>query len=41
MSVSELKRLKEIEGEVTQYKRMYAELARENDALKALIAKKL
>ncbi len=41
MSASELKRLKEIEGEVTQYKRMYAELARENDALKALIAKKL
>ena len=40
MSASELKRLKEIEGEVTQYKRMYAELARENDALKALIAKK-
>ena len=41
MSTAELKRLKEIEGEVTQYKRMYAELARENDALKALIAKKL
>ena len=41
MSASELKRLKEIEGEGTQYKRMYAELARENDALKALIAKKL
>lgn len=41
MSASDLKRLKEIEGEVTQYKRMYAELARENDALKALIAKKL
>ena len=41
MNASELKRLKEIEGEVTQYKRMYAELARENDALKALIAKKL
>ena len=41
MSASELKRLKETEGEVTQYKRMYAELARENDALKALIAKKL
>lgn len=40
MSASDLKRLKEIEGEVTQSKRMYAELARENDALKALIAKK-
>ena len=41
MSASDLKRLKEIEGEVTQYKRMYAELARENEALKALLAKKL
>ena len=41
MSASELKRLKESEGEVTQYKWMYAERARENDALKALIAKKL
>lgn len=41
MSASDLKRLKEIEGEVTQYKRMYAELARENDALTALLAKKL
>ena len=41
MSASDLKRLKEIEGEVTQYKRMDAELARENDALKALLAKKL
>ncbi len=41
MSASDLKRLKEIEGEVTQYKRRSAELARENDALKALLAKKL
>lgn len=41
MSASDLKRLKETEGELAQYKRMYAELARENDALKALIAKKL
>ena len=39
MSASDLKRLKESEGEVTRYKRMYAELARENDALKALLAK--
>ena len=41
MSASDLKRLKEMEGEVTQYKRMDAELARENAALKALLAKKL
>lgn len=41
MSVSELKRLRELEGEVSQYKRMYAELARENYALKDLIEKKL
>lgn len=41
MSALDLKRLKEIEGEVAQYKRMYAELARDNDALKALLAKKL
>ena len=34
------KRLKETEGEVTQYKRIMRN-ARENDALKALIAKKL
>ena len=41
MRASDLKRLKEIEGAVTQYKRMYAELARANDALKAWLAKKL
>lgn len=41
MSASELKRLKEVEGELSQYKRMYAELARENYALKDLIEKKL
>ena len=41
MSASELKRLKEMEGELSQYKRMYAELARENYALKDLIEKKL
>ena len=41
MSASELKRLRELEGEVSQYKRMYAELARENYALKDLIEKKL
>ena len=38
---SQLKRLKELEAEVAQYKRMYAELAHENYALKELIEKKL
>lgn len=41
MDASELKRIKELEAELSQYKRMYAELARENDAMKDLIAKKL
>ena len=41
MEASDLRRMKEMEGEVSQYKRMYAELARENDAMKELIAKKL
>ncbi len=38
---SQLKRLKEVEGELAQYKKMYAELAHENYALKELIEKKL
>jgi putative transposase len=41
LEASDLKRLKELEGELSQYKRMYAELARENDALKDLIHRKL
>lgn len=41
MSTAELKRLKEVKGELSQYKRMYAELAWENFALKDLIEKKL
>ena len=41
MSASELKRLKETEAELAQYKKMYAELAHENYALKDLIEKKL
>lgn len=41
MSASDLKRLKELESELSQYKRMYAELARENDAMRNLIEKKL
>ncbi len=40
LDVSQLKRLKEVEGELAQYKKMYAELAHENYALKELIEKK-
>ena len=40
MEASDLKRMKELEAELSQYKRMYAELARENDAMRTLIAKK-
>ena len=41
MQASDLKRLKETEAELSQYKKMYAELARENYALKDLLEKKL
>lgn len=41
MSVSELKRTKELEAENAKLKRMYAELALENRAMKDLIEKKL
>ena len=41
MEASDLKRMKELESELSQYKRMYAELARENDAMRNLIEKKL
>ena len=41
MEASDLKRMKELEGELSHYKRMYAELARENDAMRSLIEKKL
>lgn len=41
MGASELKWLKETEAEQAQYKKMYAELAHENYALKDLIEKKL
>jgi putative transposase len=41
MDASDLKRVKELESELSQFKRMYAELARENDAMKALIEQKL
>jgi putative transposase len=41
MSASELKRLKDTEAELSQLKRMYADLAVENRAMKDLIEKKL
>ena len=41
MSVSELKRTRELEVENAKLKRMYADLALENHALKDLIEKKL
>ena len=41
MTVSDLKRIKELEAENAKLKRMYAELSLENDALKDLIEKKL
>lgn len=41
LAVNELKRLREIETENAKLKRMYADLALENHALKDLIEKKL
>jgi putative transposase len=41
MAVSDLKRMKELETELAQLKRMYADLALENRAMKDLIEKKL
>ena len=41
LSVSELKRNRELEAENANLKRMYADLALENTALKDLIEKKL
>jgi putative transposase len=40
-SVSELKRLRELEGENAKLKRMYADLALENEAIKAVLNRKL
>jgi putative transposase len=40
LSVSELKRIKELEAEHSKLKRMYADLAMENDALRELLEKK-
>ncbi len=41
LGVSELKRIKEIEADHAKLKRMYADLAMENHALKELLEKKL
>lgn len=41
MDASELKRVRELAAENAQLKRMYADLALENTAMKDLIAKKL
>jgi putative transposase len=40
-TVDELKRLKELEAENTKLKRMYADLALENAALKDVLSRKL
>ena len=41
MSVNELKRVKELESENSRLKRMYAELALENAAIKDVLSRKL
>jgi putative transposase len=41
LGVSELKRIRELEAEHARLKRMYADLAMENHALKELLEKKL
>ena len=41
MEASDLKRMKELEVELPQLKRMYADLALENRAMEDLMAKKL
>jgi len=41
LEVSDVRRLRELETENSQLKRMYAELSLENQALKDLISKKL
>jgi putative transposase len=41
LEASDLKRMKELERELSQLKRMYADMALENRALKDLIEKKL
>ena len=39
LEVAELKRLKELDEEISRLKRMYAEISMENHAMKDLIAK--
>ena len=41
MQVSDVKKLKDLEAELSQYKKIVAELTFENHAMKALIEKKL
>lgn len=41
MEVNQLKKMKEMESELAQYKKMYAELAFQNTVLKDVIEKKL
>ena len=41
MGVSELKRLRELEAENARLKKMYADLALENEAIKAVLNRKL
>jgi putative transposase len=41
VSVSELKRIKELEAENAKLKRMYADLALENTAIKDVLSRKL
>ncbi len=41
MEASDLKKMKELEQELSKFKSMYADLAYENNALKDLIEKKL
>ncbi len=41
LDASQLKRLREVEMELSQYQQMYAELAHENHALRDVIEKKL
>ena len=41
MEANDLKRMKDLERELSQFKRMYADLALENRAMKDLIEKKL
>jgi putative transposase len=40
MEANDLKRMKELEAELSQFKRMYADLALENRGLKDLLEKK-